>query len=244
MTWPRYANRIPIFDEPLVLELVMLPLLLSIASHAAPPPPLTSEMHARFNALTSARDAVIAGKLKDASAAIAPLCSTDPLAPFPATWAPMLRRVEDEAKILKASPDLASASVAVAKVAIACAECHIATGGGPLEATATDIPPQKWDEGQNMPLHRWAANWMWLGLIANDSGAWERGATELDTQPLAMMFENAPIPGMKELEQRVYQLANKAVTTEDLSERGVLYGELLSTCNQCHVKRPVAKGKP
>lgn len=215
----------------------MIALLSSLA--LAEPPPLTSEMHARFEALTATRDAIIAGSLKDAASAVEPLCASDPLAPFPKEWSPMLRRVEVEAKRVQGSKDLTAASTAVAKVAMACAECHTLTGDGPLDSEAPGIPPQKWVEEQNMPLHRWAIDWMWLGLLANDAGAWERGADELDSKPLAMMFDSKDAPAeMKDLEQRVYALASEALTTEKQADRAALYGRIVSTCSQCHQMRP------
>ncbi|MEQ1563999.1 MAG: hypothetical protein ABMA64_00050 [Myxococcota bacterium] len=207
---------------------------------AEPAPPVVSQMHARFAALTTARDAVIQGKLADAKAAVGPLTSPDPIDTFPAAWKPWLTKVELEAKGLAGAPDLAAASVAVARVAAACAECHDANDGGPRVAAARDVPTQKWSSTDNMPLHRWASDWMWTGLLANDDDAWNRGAAELDNQPLALRFDKAPpTTGQRELEQLVYVIANKALETDAGAERASLYGSLLGTCTQCHLQRGV-----
>ncbi|MEQ1506210.1 MAG: hypothetical protein ABMB14_28515 [Myxococcota bacterium] len=221
-------------------------LVLTAAAFAAEPtPPLTSEMHARFFTLTAARDAVIQGKLAEAKSTIKPLAVRDPGEPFPADWRPWVIKVEAAALKVAEAPDLASAAAGVAKVASACADCHTATNGGPSVTGAEDVPAQAWQPGQNMPLHRWAVDWMWLGLLAQSDEAWLRGASELDRQPLAPKFENAPPPsGMQQLEQLVYVLANKAETTTAPADRTELFGNLLATCSQCHVLRPAKPVKP
>lgn len=218
----------------------------TVPAPAAPPlaPPLVSEMHTRFEILTTTRDAVIQGKLADATQAIAPLAAQNPAEPFPDAWRPRVIAVEAAALQVAEARDLASAAGGVAKVAVVCAECHTATGGGPA-VTETDIPAQKWLPGQNMPLHRWSVDWMWLGLLADSDDAWLRGAKELDNMPLAPKFDGAPPPGgMRELEQLVYAIANKALTTDGQQARAELFGNLLATCTQCHLLRPAPKPAP
>jgi cytochrome c553 len=206
------------------------------------PPPLASEMHARYGALTDARDAVIAGKLVEAKQALGPLTERDPLAPFPPEWEGWVVGVEGAARKAVASPDLASAASGVAYVAAACASCHAATGGGPALDKAADLPPQSWSEGQNMPLHQWATGWMWLGLLADNDDAWLRGAEELDSRPIDLRFDEArPRKGARELEQLVYLVANKALTTETPADRAVLYGNLIGVCAQCHLQKTQLK---
>jgi cytochrome c553 len=205
---------------------------------AAPTPPVVDEMHKRFDALTTARDAIIQGKLDDAKAAIGPLTKPDASEAFPPEWRSWVAAVEVKAQAVAQAKDLQTASTAIAQVALACAQCHDANDGGPLKSDAPDVPSQTWSPGQNMPLHRWASDWMWTGLLANDSGAWNRGADELDNQPLALRFDKAPpSSGQRELEQLVYLIANKALTTDAPTERAALYGNLLGTCTQCHLQR-------
>jgi cytochrome c553 len=209
---------------------------LASAGAAEPTPPLASEMHSRFLALATARDAIVQGRLAEATTAIRPLAVRDATEPFPAAWRPMVIAVEAASLRVAEAPDLAAASARVPAVAVACAECHMATGGGPA-VTDTDVPAQRWVAGQNMPLHRWAVDWMWLGLLADSDDAWLRGARELDNQPLAPKFEGAPPNGMQTLEQLVYVIANKALTTDAQADRAELMGALLGTCAQCHTQR-------
>lgn len=214
-------------------------LVLVARAEPATVPPLTSAMHARYEALTRARDAVIEGHLDDAKTAIQPLTVADPTEPFPPGWRKWVTPVEGAAKNVANARDLAAAAAGVAKVAQACAVCHEATNSGPSVTEADDVPPQAWQPGQNMSLHRWAVGWMWLGLLADNDEAWLRGATELDKHPIELRFEDAVPPGGKpQLEQLVYILANLALTTEKPSARAELFGNLLGTCSQCHLQRP------
>ncbi|MEN0064738.1 MAG: hypothetical protein AAGA48_21515 [Myxococcota bacterium] len=133
------------------------------------------------------------------------------------------------------SSDLVEAAAGVGRIAQQCGACHATTKGGPGIAQALDLPPQQWDEGQNMALHAWATEWMWLGLLAAEDGAWLRGAEALDDKPLPPRFANAPAPtDQPQLEQLVYILANRALDVP-VAERGALMGQLLATCAECHV---------
>lgn len=205
---------------------------------AEPAPPVVSAMHGRFAALMSARDAIVQGKLADAKSAIGPLTAPDPTEGFPTEWRPRVLRVEGAAQEVARAKDLAAAADGLARTAAACAECHDATGGGPKLLGTPDLPAPQWDPGQNMPLHQWASDWMFVGLLANSDEAWQRGAEELDARPLALRFDQAPpTSGQRELEQLVYVLANKALTTDAPAARAELYGDLLGTCAQCHLHR-------
>jgi cytochrome c553 len=219
-------------------------LAVMLDGRAAPTPPVTSEMHARYEALAAARDAVILGSLPEASVAIGALSASDGAAlPFPDAWRPMDEAVRASAKRVAQARDLPAAADRVAEVALACAACHTATGGGPM-TNNPELPAQAWVEGQNMPLHRWAVDWMWLGLVADNDEAWLRGARELDDRPLAPRFDDpaatAAAERAKQLEQQVYGLAAKALTTEGGPARAALLGDLLATCAACHANRPKA----
>ncbi|MCA9493926.1 MAG: hypothetical protein KC621_28545 [Myxococcales bacterium] len=208
-----------------------------LAAHAEPTaPPVVDEMHQRYGALTSARDAVIDGDLAKVKTHATTLSDLGSDTSLPNDWRPYVARVNAAAQRLHDATDLVGAAVGVANVASACAECHDALNGGPKLDHRDAVPPQKWTEGQNMPLHKWSADWLWLGLLANDDASWNRGAGELDKMPLVPKFEQAPPNGMRELEQGVYVIAGRARTVDDPNERAELYGQLLATCSQCHTQ--------
>lgn len=200
-------------------------------------PPVAGEMHARFAWLTDARDHVIAGHLEEARAAGAGLLAVESPRRMPRAWRPWIRQMESQAKAIAEAPDLLQAALAVGQAGATCGGCHTDNRGGPSLDGAEGIPDQAWEEGMNMPLHKWSVDWMWLGLIAQSDVAWRRGAEELDSQPVTYRFEGAPPPGHKpQLEQLVYVIAEQALDAP-ATQRGTLMGQLLATCAECHVQR-------
>lgn len=203
-------------------------------------PPLTEAMHERFDLLAETRDHVVQGRLEEARTAAASLAGHPPPDGLPSAWAKSLKQVRRDSKKVSRSKDLVEAALAVGQVGQSCGECHAATNAGPAKALR-DLPPQTWDEGQNMVLHKWAADWMWLGLVSSDEPSWQRGVRALADRPLEMVFQQAAAPTDKpQLEQLVYLLADQAKTTA-INFRGEVMGQLLATCAECHVTERAAE---
>ena len=201
-------------------------------------PPVAAEMHERFEQLTKARNAVIEGDLEKAKQAGSDLAAVEPARRLPRGWRKPFAQFDQKAEQISQATNLVEAATAVSRTATACGECHQAVRGGPSLEGLREIPAQAWDEGMNMPLHKWSVDWMWLGLLAPDDEAWQRGAQELDRMPLTLKFEGAPPPGSRpQLEQLVYILADRALKIER-PERPVVMGQLLATCAECHVQNP------
>jgi cytochrome c553 len=202
---------------------------------------LTSSMHEHYDHLTAARDGVVAGDLAAVRAAGDELATLDAPEGLPPGWLSFVASVNAEAVLLRSATDLPNAATSVATTTVACGGCHSFTGKGPDLRKARAIPPQKWERGSNMQLHAWSLSWMWLGLIAHDDAAWERGANELVRQPIELMFERSAPDGERELEQLVYAAAGRALEQSDPAARAETYGALLGVCAQCHVKHPSAE---
>lgn len=202
----------------------------------ADPPPLSARMHASWAQATEARDRVIAGDLEGARAAGRALADAGPDSELPEAWRPAAAAITAKATALGSASTLAEAATAVGEIGATCGECHRATGGGP-DLEGEDIPPQRWSAGENMRLHAWGSQWMWLGLVSGADSAWDRGGISFDEQPLDLRWdEKPPADGRQQLEELVYVLAGRAVDVTELPERGELYGQLVATCAQCHVK--------
>ncbi|MEO0601898.1 MAG: cytochrome c, partial [Myxococcota bacterium] len=192
----------------------------------------------RFDRLTEARDHVVQGRLDAAKTAVTELSAQTPPEGIPKAWRKSLDDVRRESRRAARAKDLVAAARGTAEVAQACGECHASVEGGP---PLRDLPPQEWDEGQNMVLHKWASDWMWLGLVSADEAAWQRGVTALTGRPLEMVFTGArPPTDQPQLEQLVYILADQAKTTAP-NYRGEVMGQLLATCSECHVRERDAK---
>lgn len=199
--------------------------------------PNSAEMHERLAKLVEARDHVVQGQLDDAKT-VAGLLAEQPTRDAPDDWKSAMRKITRTSRKASRAKDLVSAADGVGRVAQACGECHTATGAKVLEH---DLPPQVWDEGQNMALHKWATDWLWLGLVAGDDAAWQRGARSLVEQPIELRFQDAPAPtDQPQLEQLLYIVAERATTTAS-NYRGEVMGQMLATCSECHVTERDAK---
>lgn len=224
-------------------------LLLTSLSFAqpAPPdgPPVTAEMHERFQTIMRIREHVIQGQLDEAKKLAPQIVDSEPPAGTPATWKNWTELLYDSAVMLEGAKDVQTAAIAVSRVAATCADCHVAHEGGPGLERMRSIPPQKWSEGDNMPLHLWAVDWMWLGLTSPSEQAWHRGASELRSEPLTKAFAEGN-PTAKVLEQKLYDLAKEAVAMgeERRGERTRVMGDILATCAACHSLRDKGVVKP
>ena len=201
-------------------------------------PPVANEMHERFQAVTRIREHLIQGELAPAKLLAKDLTDAKPLEGTPKGWVPFMESMSNAAVGLEAATDMEGATMALARVSSACADCHVAHDGGPGLGRMRSIPPQKWSEGENMPLHLWAVDWMWLGLVAPSEEAWERGTGELRAVPLAKMFEGGN-PAAELLEAQVYALAKEGALMgeERRGERTAIMGKMLATCAACHALR-------
>ncbi|MCO4745380.1 MAG: hypothetical protein KC912_11375 [Proteobacteria bacterium] len=205
-------------------------------------PRVVTKMHTQFAIATEARDAVIHGDLTAAQAAGAELENFSIKNSLPDQWRPMLAETKAAAAALSTAPDLQTASGLIGDLALSCAGCHAVTGGGP---NLQEVPLQEWSQAAKMPLHKWSADWMWLGLISGEEEAWKRGGFELVNADLKPRFEDdTPGEGFTQLEQLVTVVG--AMTNEqsvEPAERAELYGQFIGLCSQCHTKMQEAGRK-
>jgi len=209
--------------------------VVGLLSHSSAAPVSVEEMHERYWALSDIRDHVIEGKLDEARAEAGELKELPTKKRVRRKWRPYLATVDAALASVQDASSLDDAAAAVGEAAASCGSCHEATGGGPQLVGAANVPDQKWDAGQNMALHRWAMDWMWLGLVDHNDDAWSRGASELDNKPLLFQYPRDGASPAAELEQKVYDLAKYATTT-GADRRGEVFGILIATCSECHAK--------
>lgn len=198
-------------------------------------PKVIAKMHVQLALATQVRDGIIHGDLDAVHSAAAELEALEIKGALPDAWRPMLAETKAAAAGLSTVPDLETASALIGDLALSCASCHAATGGGPK---LVDLPFQEWTEASKMPLHKWSADWMWLGLIADDDGAFRRGGEELVHANLGARFtDDTPGEGFTQLEQLVTVIGTMAAENELESEkRAELYGQFVGVCAQCHTK--------
>lgn len=204
-------------------------------SKGGPKPKVVAKMHTQLALATQVRDAVIHGDLDAVHSAAAELETLEIKGSLPDLWRPMLAETKQAAAKLATAEDLATASTLIGELGLSCADCHSMTGGGP---ELVDLPLQEWTQSAKMPLHKWSADWMWLGLIADDAAAFKRGGAELANADLDARFtDDTPGEGFTQLEQLVTMIGTMAAEEElDSAKRAELYGQFVGVCTQCHTK--------
>jgi hypothetical protein len=96
--------------------------------------------------------------------------------------------------------------------------------------------------------HQRAMDELLQGLVIPSVPLWTAGAKRLQTAPLSrgQLLPDRRLTGqIREAEARVHKLAQQASTADTLatsSRRAAVYGQLLSTCAQCHVLHPQVWG--
>lgn len=154
------------------------------------------------------------------------------MSPFAQQSAEVRRRALD----LSRAKTLDEAFRLEARLVLACASCHTDTGVVPDLAAAPQLPPDRDTLEARMARHLWAADRLWVGIVADSPDAWTTGIDVLATGSRAWpTLTSAQTPFAKRF-QRTAETARraKAPTT---SSRATTYGELLSICASCHTAK-------
>ncbi len=204
-------------------------------------PPAAKDLHVHmeehFVALSSARNAVVAGDLDAARERLGWLATHETTEELPAAWTVFVSAMREAAK--RSTEDVGAEALArgVAHVASECGSCHESMGKGPRygeepSAAEGDTPRD------HMIRHHEASEQMWQGLISGDDKRWLAGASALaDTEPLRKLKhpkeESAPDLS-RALGVKVHELGLEGLGKMDRVGRANLYGELIGTCALCH----------
>jgi len=212
-------------------------------------PPAAKDLHAHmeehFAALSSARNAVVAGDLEAARERLGWLATHEPTEELPAAWTVFVSAMRAAAKRSSEAEGAEALARGVAHVASECGSCHESMGKGPL---FTEQPSAA--EGNttrdHMIRHNEASEQMWQGLIGGDDARWLAGANALsDTEPLREL-KHPTDKGIPEVSRalgvKVHELGLEGLGTMDRVARANLYGELIGTCALCHAVENVPPG--
>jgi hypothetical protein len=177
-------------------------------------------MARHFGDLLDITHLLLAGKLDDARTR-AFLLTRPPHDDGLAELAAESQAVEDAAGALRNAPSLADACRLTAKVAEACASCHVHSS----RLFRAAPPPE---EPSGMQRHAWAADRLWEGVVLGDDRRWRQGLEVLAMRPIAMpkgeRLQAMAIDSLGQLEQR----------SDSYESRAHAYGEMLVTCSSCH----------
>jgi hypothetical protein len=189
-------------------------------------------MHGSLDVLRAIERLLVRGNLDDARA-LARTIAEAPDEPDLGAWGPEAAAVRLRAQALAVAPGIDEACRREARLAAACADCHVETRIQPEFRAAPALPPDSGTVVARMARHRWAVDRLWEGLVGADDDAWHAGLAVLAAAPLPWTDLDARVL----LARRLHQLADAArlhSATDTLDDRARSYGELLVTCAACH----------
>jgi cytochrome c553 len=190
-------------------------------------------MHENFDLLRAIERLLIRGKLDDATRFAAAIAEA-PDEPGLGTWAAHAAVVRERAAALARATAVDEACRREAKLAAACAGCHVDAGASPEFRSPPPEPPDQPSIEARMLRHRWAADRLWEGIVGGADEPWRAGLDVLAATPLDWK-EIAPsrAPFGREL-QRLADQARRRKPGDASSDHATAYGEILTTCAGCH----------
>jgi hypothetical protein len=184
------------------------------------------------------KEAVIAGDLDEVRVPARRLSEQLAADEIPQAQRPHAREAARLAEVALNTDDLAVAAGAVAGLGLACGGCHAAVAGGPRALAIGGVPtPAEHDPKAQMARHQWAADHLWLALVARTDDAWQTAAEALASAPLNIEDITADVELTEDvlrLPDRVHELGRRARMTGSWDERATIYGEVLASCAACH----------
>jgi mono/diheme cytochrome c family protein len=184
-----------------------------------------------------ARDAVIAGDMGSMRKPLQALADYSYSTVAPGPWMRWMPQLQETARLTAHASTLDAAASGVATMARICAECHVATGGGPKsQSPRPETHMVKRDTlAKRMVRHMTGADELWEGLMTPSESAWKAGAAALQYAP-STTHESLP-PGFVSRLLEVRQLGVDAAEAATQEQRSNVYGLLLATCADCHAYR-------
>ena len=203
------------------------------------PAPHTSEvavhMGEHFWELADAHDAAIEGDLDGIRVAARWLAEHEAAEGLPEAGLPFVEALQAESARTAEASDLAAAATGLSRVAASCGACHQALEV-PLPTVVDEDPAGGDDLGSQMSTHIRAADLLWEALIAPSEDAWQGGIallSSVDVLPDAVTDTPEEEEVVSELLDRLRAIADEGGSAGP-QERPALYGQLVSTCGQCH----------
>lgn len=192
-------------------------------------------MHEHWGLAVVVRDATIAAtldELPDVAGELADHKAPDALA----AHREHIRAMRQAAEQAQKAPNTTEAAAAVASIARACGDCHVAAGVKPV-LPSDDLPPDE-DATKAHMLHRdFAARELWAGLVMPSDERWARGAQALNAKPLKKgdFFEDWEVTdALIQLDAKVYGMRDRVMAASTRDERVAVYAELITNCATCH----------
>ncbi len=214
----------------------------STGGEAASAGDLITHMHSHFDRITQIQQAVIRGDLDATRDPARWLAEHEPPPGLEQNFSTYLTAMRKAANQTLNAKSVDQAAAGVSTMAMACAECHVESGGNapfPRLTPPADEPGVR----AHMQRHQWAADRLWEGLIGPSDQAWNQAVDLLVEVPL----HPTDVSGETDrqitvLTRRVHELGAQGYVADSIEDRGDLYAEFLATCAQCHSRLNVNLG--
>lgn len=149
-------------------------------------------------------------------------------------WATQAAVVRERASALATASSVDDACRKAAKLAEACASCHVDTNAVPELREPPAMPPDRPTVDARMARHVWAVERIREGVIGAVDEPWRAGLDVLAQAPLPWADVDSDRTA---LAKQLHVLADQArhrATLDVGADRARVYGEILVTCAACH----------
>lgn len=140
--------------------------------------------------------------------------------------------MQGEARVIQGQSEIDDIARSVARMGMACGDCHTAVGDGP-EMNPGEAPPSSQNPGAHMIRHQWGLDRMWEGLVGPSEASWAAGAGALGDEAMQLGSGDWS-DDVERLTDLVHELGGEARHTADWHDRADIYAKLLASCSACH----------
>ncbi len=221
-----------------VMPFLILALAACEPSHADPAVPsdreatIRSHMREHYDLFGAIQYVVIRNDLYT-TRALARSIGHAPAIPGLDRWMTQAALARTRAAELAAAPGTDEACRRTARLAEACARCHVDAGVVPMFGSPPP-PPGATTDKDRMALHRWAAERLSEGMIGSVNDSWLAGLDALAKAPAPWSVLDADRAALATRMQQIAEQTRKQAASTDLGGRARGYGEILVTCAACH----------
>lgn len=192
-------------------------------------------MHAHLAALDEIEYAVVRGDLEDVKQKSKELMAQLSMDGLPTDGQKQLGDLKGAAREAGEATSLEAASKAVARMTATCGTCHADLKTN-VTLTAPVKPPTVAAVRGRMLEHYYSVEMMSMGLEAPSEELWKRGAQALrDAQVMKITLKDEKLTAdLNAAEANFRDLGAKAAAAKPVEARADLYGQVLTSCGQCH----------
>jgi hypothetical protein len=195
---------------------------------------LGARMHTHFALVTEIHRSLIAGDLTAARDRARKLSRMEATAEL-GQWQDRVRFVRKQAAQLASATTAHEARRLSTELATFCADCHMASA----QPSRFRMPPKPTSDGSlhaAMARHQWAAESMWLGVIAPSTELWRDGLEAIEILPadFAVVAGHERDRDFERLDRRLAALASRSRKLPGQGDRAIRLAEIMQVCATCH----------